>query len=145
MVWRTTLITLSTCFLLGERPHVTRILTAGTTFTCWVADHNVLWRSPLTVDAVENSLRFYSLVADAPGWLGWAYSFVMLVAVLSVGGRLFKGFREDRGEIVFDGANTGTSQGDHPSLQLVLLGAIIYIMTTKTFNSEAKYSLVAER
>lgn len=110
MVWRTTLITLSTCFLLGESALLKQELTAGTTFACWVADHNVLWRSPLTADAVENSLRFYSLVADAPGWLGWAYSSVTVVAVLSVGGRLFKGLREDRGEIVFDGANTGTSQ-----------------------------------
>lgn len=54
-------------------------------------------------------MRFYSLIAGASPWLGWAYMAVGSVAMLSAGGRILKGLRQDRGEIVFDGANVGES------------------------------------
>jgi hypothetical protein len=113
MVWRTTFITISTCFLLGEvrlaPPHAGKPLTrcVGTTFTHWIADHNVLWRTPLTSEALESSIKYYSILSNSPSGMGWVYIAVGGVAMASATGRLIKGFRGDRGEIVFDGASVG--------------------------------------
>ncbi|WWC87579.1 uncharacterized protein L201_002469 [Kwoniella dendrophila CBS 6074] len=93
MVWRTTLVTLSTCFLLG------------TTFTHWIADHNVLWRSPVTPDALVTSIKYYSYLSDAPEGLGWVYIAIGIVALLSTGGRAVKGYRGQGGEVLFDGGS----------------------------------------
>ncbi|KAL0242215.1 hypothetical protein I308_105844 [Cryptococcus tetragattii IND107] len=91
MVWRTMLITVSTSFLLG------------TTFTHWIADHNVLWRSPVTAEAINHSIEYYSLLSSAPSGLGWVYVAVGLVLMLSAGGRSIKGYRGTSGEVLFDG------------------------------------------
>ncbi|ORY25241.1 ER membrane protein SH3-domain-containing protein [Naematelia encephala] len=102
MVWRTTLVTLTTCFLLG------------TTFTHWIADHNVLWRSPLTSDALQQSITYYSILATAPAGLGWVYVAVGVLALGSSAGRLWKDFLGKGGEVLFDGGS------------IVLLSAITY-------------------
>ncbi|KAK8861293.1 hypothetical protein IAR55_002112 [Kwoniella newhampshirensis] len=102
MVWRTTFITMSTCFLLG------------TTFTHWIADHNVLWRNPVTSDALATSVRYYSYLSSAPRGLGWVYCSIGLVAILSVCGRGIKGYKGNGGEVLFDGGS------------LVLSAAIAY-------------------
>jgi hypothetical protein len=116
MVWRTTFITISTCFLLGEvrlnplvPSHAGKSLTCwvGTTFTHWIADHNVLWRTPLTSEALESSIKYYSILSNSPTGLGWVYIAVGGVAMASATGRLIKGLRGNRGEIVFDGASVG--------------------------------------
>ncbi|WRT65387.1 uncharacterized protein IL334_002330 [Kwoniella shivajii] len=91
MVWRTTFVTMSTCFLLG------------TTFTHWIADHDVLWRSPVTPDALATSIKYYSFLSNAPSGLGWVYIAVGIVALLSAGGRAMKGYQGQSGEILFDG------------------------------------------
>ncbi|WVR04108.1 hypothetical protein IAU60_001107 [Kwoniella sp. DSM 27419] len=93
MVWRTTLVTLSTCFLLG------------TTFTHWIADHNILWRAPVTADAIGSSIRYYSLLGNAPHAMAWLYAVVGFVALLSTGGRAVKGYRGQGGEVLFDGGS----------------------------------------
>ncbi|WWC59909.1 uncharacterized protein I303_102471 [Kwoniella dejecticola CBS 10117] len=93
MVWRTTLVTMSTCFLLG------------TTFTHWIADHNVLWRSPVTPDALVTSIKYYSYLSNAPNGMGWVYIAVGLVALLSASGRAVKGYRGQGGEVLFDGGS----------------------------------------
>ncbi|WWD16804.1 hypothetical protein CI109_101236 [Kwoniella shandongensis] len=93
MVWRTTFITMSTCFLLG------------TTSTHWIADHNVLWRNPVTPEALATSVKYYSLLNAAPKGLGWVYVIIGLVAILSVCGRGIKGYKGNGGEVLFDGGS----------------------------------------
>ncbi|RSH94342.1 hypothetical protein EHS25_004145 [Saitozyma podzolica] len=97
MVWRTTFITISTCFLLG------------TTFTHWIADHNVLWRTPLTSEALESSIKYYSILSNSPTGLGWVY------------------IAGNRGEIVFDGAS------------VVLLASIAYTQISEVFPTIALF------
>jgi hypothetical protein len=106
MVWRTNLITVSICFLLGGSISRNE-LKAGTTFTHWIADHNVLWRTPITEEALLTSISYYSLLSSAPHGLGWAYIVVGMVALLSTAGRAFKVLGTGRGEVVFDGGSVG--------------------------------------
>lgn len=81
----------------------------GTTFTHWIADHNVLWRTPLTEDAVKTSIQYYSLLHSAQqGYLGWAYLFVGCLAIAAAGGRMLKGLTMgEGGEVLFDGGSLG--------------------------------------
>ncbi|WVW79678.1 hypothetical protein I302_101647 [Kwoniella bestiolae CBS 10118] len=104
MVWRTTLVTMSTCFLLG------------TTFTHWIADHNVLWRSPVTPDALNTSINYYSFLSNAPNGMGWVYIAVGLVALISAGGRAVKGYQGQGGEVLFDG---GSIADVYPTIKLI--------------------------
>lgn len=83
------------------------ILTLGTTFSHWIADHDVLWRSPLTTQAVANSVAYYSFLSSATPGLGWVYIAVCLLGVGSAVGRTFKGARGTRGEVLFDGGSMG--------------------------------------
>ncbi|WVN90363.1 uncharacterized protein L203_105599 [Cryptococcus depauperatus CBS 7841] len=98
MVWRTTLVTMSTSFLLG------------TTFSHWIADHNVLWKTPITKEAINQSIEYYSLLDSAPVGMGWAYIVVGSVLLLSIGGRSVKGYRGK-----------------------VLIASIIYYQATETY------------
>ncbi|KAK6906882.1 hypothetical protein I203_100869 [Kwoniella mangroviensis CBS 8507] len=109
MVWRTTLVTMSTCFLLG------------TTFTHWIADHNVLWRSPVTPDALVTSIKYYSYISNAPNGMGWFYIAVGIVALLSAGGRAVKGYQGQGGEVLFDGGS------------IVLWAAIAYTQVAEVY------------
>lgn len=129
MVWRTMGITIGTCFLLGKSgttlplslmmgdpPSPTRCVygghptdIAGTTFTHWIADHNVLWRSPLTPEALFSSITYYSLLSAAPVGLAWAYVAIGLSLLGFAGGRLVKGVKSGDGEILFDGGSVGAS------------------------------------
>ncbi|WVO24245.1 uncharacterized protein IAS62_005609 [Cryptococcus decagattii] len=109
MVWRTMLITVSTSFLLG------------TTFTHWIADHNVLWKSPVTTDAITHSIEYYSLLSSAPSGLGWFYIAVGLVLILSAGGRSIKAYRRTSGEVLFDGGS------------LVLVASITYYQLAEVY------------
>ncbi|ODN76962.1 hypothetical protein L202_05526 [Cryptococcus amylolentus CBS 6039] len=102
MVWRTSFITMSTSFLLG------------TTFTHWIADHNVLWKTPVTEEAIHKSITYYSLLSSSSRGLGWAYILVGIILVLSIGGRSYKGYHRKGGEVLFDGGS------------LVLIASIIY-------------------
>ncbi|ORX36453.1 ER membrane protein SH3-domain-containing protein [Kockovaella imperatae] len=117
MVWRTTAITLSTCFLLG------------TTFTHWIADHNVLWRSPLTSEALSQSISYYALLANAPKGLEWVYFAAGAIALICAGGRMVKDWRGRHGEVLFDGGS------------LVLLGAIAYNQLTELAPTLALFPL----
>lgn len=103
------LVTVSTSFLLG------------TTFTHWIADHNVLWRSPVTTEAISHSIKYYSLLASAPNGLGWVYIAVGLVLLLSAGGRSIKGYRGSSGEVLFDGGS------------LVLVASIAYYQLSEVY------------
>lgn len=115
MVWRTTIITCTTCFLLGELgssnpplhldPSPPSRLTAGTTFTHWIADHNVLWRSPLTSEALAESIRYYALVGAGPPALAYVYVAVGVAALVASGWKLHSGWRGKGGEVLFDGAS----------------------------------------
>ncbi|XAO26860.1 hypothetical protein I312_105701 [Cryptococcus bacillisporus CA1280] len=109
MVWRTMLITVSTSFLLG------------TTFTHWIADHNVLWKSPVTTEAINRSIEYYSLLSSAPSGLGWVYIAVGLVLMLSAGGRSIKAYRGTSGEVLFDGGS------------LVLVASITYYQLAEVY------------
>ncbi|WVQ83507.1 hypothetical protein IAT38_005648 [Cryptococcus sp. DSM 104549] len=111
MVWRTTLITMSTSFFLG------------TTFCHWIADHNVLWKNPVTADAITDSIKYYSLLAGAPVGMGWAYTFVGLVLLLSVGGRSVKGYSRPGGEVLFDGGS------------IVLIAALMWTQYQEIYSS----------
>ncbi|TXT10998.1 hypothetical protein VHUM_01749 [Vanrija humicola] len=109
MVWRTTIVTCTTCFLLG------------TTFTHWIADHNVLWRSPVTPAALEQSIRYYSLLGHGPDGLGWVYIAVGVAALVAAGGKLVSGWRGKGGEVLFDGAS------------LLLVASITYNQVTELY------------
>ncbi|KAL7422760.1 hypothetical protein Q5752_002054 [Cryptotrichosporon argae] len=114
MVWRTTLITFTTCFLLG------------TTFTHWIADHNVLWRSPLTAEALQDSIAYYSLLGHGPAGLGWVYITIGLLGVAAVGSRIVSGYRgegDGNGDVLFDGGS------------VVLLAGITYNQAVEVFPS----------
>ena len=78
---------------------------SGTTFTHWIADHNVLWRSPLTKDALEQSIYYYSLLSNAPTGLGWVYIAAGVLALASAGGRMMKDWKGRHGEVIFDGGS----------------------------------------
>jgi hypothetical protein len=82
----------------------------GTTFTHWIVDHNVLWTSPTTVEALERSIKYYSFLADAPEGMGWAYIAVGLAAIISAGGQLSKVLKGGQSEVLFDGGSVGTSE-----------------------------------
>lgn len=108
------LITVSTSFLLGSSlsPYLVycpaNLYThPGTTFTHWIADHNVLWKSPVTTEAINHSIEYYSLLSSAPSGLGWVYIAVGLLLMLSTGGRSIKGYRGTSGEVLFDGGSLG--------------------------------------
>ncbi|OXB33511.1 hypothetical protein J007_06819 [Cryptococcus neoformans] len=122
MVWRTMLITVSTSFLLG------------TTFTHWIADHNVLWRSPVTTEAISHSIKYYSLLASAPNGLGWVYIAVGLVLLLSAGSRSIKGYRGSSGEVLFDGGSLGKFPLPRESRSyLVLVASITYYQLSEVY------------
>ncbi|WVQ94370.1 hypothetical protein IAU59_001449 [Kwoniella sp. CBS 9459] len=108
-MWRTMLVTVSTCFLLG------------TTFSHWIADHNVLWRSPITTDALVSSITYYSYLSDAPKGMVWVYVGVGIVALLSAGGRAVKGYKGQGGEVLFDGGS------------IVLWAAIAYTQISEVY------------
>jgi hypothetical protein len=111
MVWRTLVITVATCFMLGTSiSSMSKGLVAdnpGTTFTHWIVDHNVLWTSPTTVEALERSIKYYSFLADAPDGMGWAYIAVGVAAIVSAGGQLTKVLNGGQSEVLFDGGSVG--------------------------------------
>lgn len=76
----------------------------GTTFTHWIADHNVLWSSPLTPAALEQSIRYYGMLAGGTAALGWVYLGVLLVAFIAAAGKLCSDWGKG-GEVLFDGAS----------------------------------------
>ncbi|GMK54398.1 hypothetical protein CspeluHIS016_0109840 [Cutaneotrichosporon spelunceum] len=108
-MWRNAITTITTCFLLG------------TTFTHWIADHNVLWRSPLTPAALETSIRYYALVGSGVSALGWVYLGVGAASILAAATRLVTGWRGQSGEVLFDGAS------------LLLLSSIAYNQAFEVF------------
>nr|ODN98665.1 hypothetical protein L204_02629 [Cryptococcus depauperatus CBS 7855] len=93
----------------------------GTTFSHWIADHNVLWKTPITKEAINQSIEYYSLLDSAPVGMGWAYIVVGSVLLLSIGGRSVKGYRGKGGEVLFDGGS------------LVLIASIVYYQATETY------------
>lgn len=81
-----------------------RFESTGTTFTHWIADHNVLWSSPLTPAALEQSIRYYGMLAGGTAALGWVYLGVLLVAFIAAAGKLCSDWGKG-GEVLFDGAS----------------------------------------
>ena len=68
----------------------------------------MLWRSPLTSEALQNSISYYSLLSSATPGLGYVYIAVGLLGVFSAAGRTIKGARGNQGEVLFDGGSLGT-------------------------------------
>ena len=104
------LITATTCFLLGPSLlHRNRSAAddTGTTFTHWIADHDVLWRMPLTPEAIHIAIQYYSLLSAAPRGMSTTYLAMVLLALGSAGGRLVKGWSYRSGEVLFDGGSVG--------------------------------------
>lgn len=67
----------------------------------------MLWRSPLTSEALQNSISYYSLLSSATPGLGYVYIAVGLLGVVSAAGRTIKGARGNQGEVLFDGGSLG--------------------------------------
>lgn len=84
----------------------------GSTFTHWIADHNTLWRSPVTPLAVTTALEYYSLLGRAPGALYWAWMGVAAVCGGGSGWRVLRGMSGMGGSgagggFLFDGGSLG--------------------------------------
>ncbi len=99
MGWRTLSITLSTSFLLGI------------TFTHWIADHNVLWTSPVTPAAISTSISYYTILGNADPGLYWAWCGVAGIALAAAGWRVGRGLGGvkggEGGGWLFDGGSLG--------------------------------------
>lgn len=109
-------------------------LTAGTTFTHWIADHNVLWRSPLTPAALEQSIRYYTLIGSGPPLLGWVYVGLVGLAIAAATAKLVSGWRGRSGEVLFDGASLCTLDGRGMLIPVLIL-SITYNQATEVFPS----------
>jgi len=68
-----------------------------------------MWTSPITLEALERSIRYYSLLASCPDGLGWAYVAVGVTAILSAGGQLSTVLKGGDSEVLFDGGSAGKS------------------------------------
>ena len=101
----------------------------------------MLWRSPLTKDALEQSISYYSLISDAPTGLGWVYISAGIIALGSAGGRMMKDWKGRHGEVIFDGGSLCTVATKYNADAVVLLSAIAYNQVTELFPSES-YSTV---
>lgn len=64
----------------------------------------MLWSSPLTPGALEQSIRYYALIAGGTAALGWVYVGVLLVAFIAAAGKLCSDWGKG-GEVLFDGAS----------------------------------------
>lgn len=95
----------------------------GTTFTHWIADHNVLWSSPLTPGALEQSIRYYALIAGGSAALGWVYIGVLLVAFVAAAGKLCSDWGKG-GEILFDGASVCEYYGSGRGVRTLGMGML---------------------
>ncbi len=82
-----------------------RTLMAGTTFTHWIADHNVLWNSPVTSEALAESIRYYALLGTGPQFLAYIYVGIGVAALIAAGWKLHSGWRGKGGEVLWDGAS----------------------------------------
>lgn len=65
----------------------------------------MLWRSPVTPAALEQSIRYYALLGHGPEGLGWVYIAVGVAALVAAAGKLVSGWRGKGGEVLFDGAS----------------------------------------
>ncbi|KAH8117587.1 Shr3 amino acid permease chaperone [Phellopilus nigrolimitatus] len=74
----------------------------GIIFTHWIADSLTLWKSSITNDNIWTSAAYYSLLARAPGELGYA-----VVAVVTLGAAtILWSFGDGAAEnLMFDGAS----------------------------------------
>lgn len=68
-----------------------------------------MWTSPVTLEALERSIKYYSLLASCPDGLGWAYVAVGVTAILSAGGQLSTVLKGGDSEVLFDGGSAGKS------------------------------------
>jgi hypothetical protein len=66
-----------------------------------------LWKTPLTTEALVQSIQYYSILGSAPVGLGYGYVVVGLMALVSAGGRIIKGWQGRSGEVLFDGGSLG--------------------------------------
>lgn len=112
-MWRTMILTATTCFLAGESPSPYFFSLAnaswtglglGTSYTHWIVDHDTLWRSPTPPHAISTSLAYYGILSGGSPRLAWFWVATCLIAIASIGGRCAVGLRELRRE---GGVNTG--------------------------------------
>jgi len=68
-----------------------------------------MWTNPVTLEALERSIKYYSLLASCPDGLGWAYVAVGVTAILSAGGQLSTVLKGGDSEVLFDGGSAGES------------------------------------
>lgn len=68
-----------------------------------------MWTNPITLEALERSIKYYSLLASCPDGLGWAYVAVGVTAILSAGGQLSTVLKGGDSEVLFDGGSAGES------------------------------------
>jgi hypothetical protein len=77
-----------------------------------------MWTSPITLEALERSIKYYSLLASCPDGLGWAYVAVGVTAILSAGGQLSTVLKGGDSEVLFDGGSAGKSSTANGELRL---------------------------
>jgi len=82
----------------------------GATFTHWIADHNTLWKYPVTDEAVSVAISYYTLLGSGPDSLWWIWMGVAALAMLGTGWRIARGFknvagRGSGGGYLFDGGS----------------------------------------
>jgi hypothetical protein len=68
-----------------------------------------MWTNPITLEALERSIKYYTLLASSPDGLGWAYVAVGVTAILSAGGQLSTVLKGGDSEVLFDGGSAGQS------------------------------------
>jgi hypothetical protein len=71
----------------------------------------VLWRSPLTPEALAESIQYYALVGAGPPSLAYVYISVGVAALVASGWKLHSGWRGKGGEVLFDGASLSEYEG----------------------------------
>jgi hypothetical protein len=66
-----------------------------------------MWTHPITLEALERSIKYYSLLASCPDGLGWAYVAVGATAILCAAGQLSTVLKGGDSEVLFDGGSAG--------------------------------------
>jgi hypothetical protein len=96
-----------------------------------------MWTNPVTLEALERSIRYYSLLASCPDGLGWAYVAVGVTAILSAGGQLSTVLKGGDSEVLFDGGSAGESFSEGHLVfvtdALVLLTGVTYVQLSSVF------------
>lgn len=75
-------------------------------------DHNTLWRSPVTSSALHTSLSYYSAYVSAPPVVFGVWIATVVLAVVSLGWKCVKGWKDGKGAFLFDAAGLCESRDE---------------------------------